>query len=63
MNRGQPKETPAERLDADRPADDPKHRRCLKCGDDFPSEWAGQRVCPRCKKRSEWRSGAPPRSY
>jgi hypothetical protein len=59
MNRAQPKTAPSERSDAD----DSKHRRCLKCGDDFPSEWAGQRVCPRCKKRSEWRSGAPPRSY
>jgi hypothetical protein len=59
MNRAQPKDALPEQPDADAP----RYRRCLKCGDDFPSEWAGQRVCPRCKKRSEWRSGAPPRSY
>ncbi|MPY75771.1 MAG: hypothetical protein GEU87_16080 [Alphaproteobacteria bacterium] len=44
-------------------AEDPKSRQCLKCRKQFPSEWAGQRVCARCKNRSEWRSGALPRSY
>jgi hypothetical protein len=33
-------------------------RSCLVCRDDFPSEWAGERVCRRCKSSSVWRSGA-----
>ncbi len=37
-------------------------RRCLRCRDMFPSEWAGERVCPRCKKSAAWRNGAPDKS-
>ena len=34
-------------------AEDPKSRQCLKCRKQFPSEWAGQRVCaPNCPPTS-----------
>lgn len=26
-----------------------KQRRCLACGHDFPSDWAGHRICDPCK--------------
>jgi hypothetical protein len=35
-----------------------KFRKCLTCREDFQSEWAGQRVCTKCKKKAKWRSGA-----
>ncbi len=34
-----------------------KHRRCLMCHKPFVSEWAGERVCKRCKSTSVWREG------
>lgn len=34
-----------------------KTRNCLMCRDLFPSQWAGERVCPKCKSTSAWRSG------
>ncbi|MGE4217806.1 MAG: hypothetical protein AB7G39_00040 [Alphaproteobacteria bacterium] len=34
-----------------------RHRKCLMCGDRFESEWAGERVCKRCKATSVWRQG------
>jgi hypothetical protein len=34
-----------------------KERRCLSCSTTFASEWAGERVCKRCKQSSSWRSG------
>jgi hypothetical protein len=37
----------------------PKRRRCLRCRDKFDSDWAGDRICPRCKQSSAWRAGAP----
>jgi hypothetical protein len=42
-------------------SDAPKSRQCLKCRVDFPSEWSGERVCPRCKKTTGWRSGVQAR--
>jgi Zn finger protein HypA/HybF involved in hydrogenase expression len=36
---------------------DSKARRCLMCLEHFVSEWAGQRVCPRCKSTAAWRAG------
>jgi len=36
---------------------DGKLRRCLVCGDEFLSLWAGNRICKRCKSRSSWRDG------
>lgn len=34
-----------------------KTRRCLACQSPFPSAWAGERVCRRCKSTVTWRSG------
>ncbi len=34
-----------------------KLRRCLVCSEDFPSAWAGERVCKRCRSSSQWRQG------
>ena len=42
--------------------DTAKTRKCLRCEDDFMSEWAGERICSRCKGSSAWRSGIPVRS-
>jgi hypothetical protein len=41
------------------PLDSPirKSRLCLKCSTTFQSEWAGERICPRCKGKQGWRSG------
>ena len=36
---------------------DAKVRQCLVCGQRFPSEWAGERICPKCKSTAAWRSG------
>ena len=33
-----------------------KTRKCLICKTPFPSAWAGERVCRRCKATSTWRS-------
>jgi hypothetical protein len=41
----------------------PKHRECLRCQVKFHSEWAGERICPRCKGKSAWREGAPVRRH
>ena len=35
-----------------------KTRLCLVCRSPFPSAWAGERICRRCKSSSAWRSGA-----
>jgi len=40
-----------------RPATEPKIRKCLICRRPFPSAWAGERVCRRCKATAAWRSG------
>lgn len=34
-----------------------KHRPCLMCRQQFESEWAGERVCKRCKATASWRQG------
>ena len=34
-----------------------KTRRCLMCNQSFESEWAGERVCRRCKSTEAWRRG------
>lgn len=36
---------------------DPQTRSCLTCGRSFTSEWAGERICRRCKSSSTWRQG------
>lgn len=38
--------------------DEQKIRNCLICKSPFPSAWAGERICRRCKSTSAWRSGA-----
>lgn len=39
-----------------RRASEQKIRKCLLCRDPFPSAWAGERVCRKCKSTSTWRS-------
>ena len=39
---------------------DPKVRNCLSCLRPFTSEWAGERICPKCKHSSSWRMGSLP---
>jgi hypothetical protein len=34
-----------------------KIRTCLICRKEFPSAWAGERICRPCKGTSAWRSG------
>ena len=34
-----------------------KQRRCLMCREPFPSEWAGERICKRCRQTAAWRQG------
>lgn len=41
-----------------RQASEEKIRNCLVCKTPFPSSWAGERVCRRCKSTAAWRSGA-----
>ncbi len=36
-----------------------KTRQCLICRSPFPSAWAGERICHRCKSKAAWRSGVP----
>jgi len=37
--------------------DERKTRKCLMCEDPFLSEWAGERICRKCKPTHNWRSG------
>lgn len=41
----------------------PKQRSCLSCHQTFLSEWAGERICYRCKHTSAWRTGSGIRSH
>ena len=34
-----------------------KQRTCLRCGTEFFSEWAGNRLCKPCQHSHDWRSG------
>ena len=34
-----------------------KPRQCLMCHEQFPSEWAGERICKRCRQTAAWRQG------
>jgi len=34
-----------------------KMRACLRCRVTFQSEWVGERICEKCKKSHDWRSG------
>lgn len=40
-----------------RASDQPRDRKCLRCGTTFPSEWSGERICRRCKSTTGWRDG------
>ena len=48
--------TPETEQDARRD-DERKTRKCLVCKAPFLSEWAGERICLKCKSSSNWRSG------
>ena len=37
--------------------DESKTRKCLVCKVEFLSEWAGERVCKKCKSSKNWRNG------
>ena len=39
-----------------------KLRKCLApgCGEMFPSQWAGERICPTCKRGERYRDGGNP---
>jgi uncharacterized paraquat-inducible protein A len=39
--------------------DAPKLRQCLRCQAAFNSEWAGERICSRCKSTTTWRHVNP----
>ncbi len=47
---------PSEETD-DEVKTEPKTRKCLLCRQPFPSAWAGERVCRKCKSTSAWRTG------
>ena len=34
-----------------------RERRCLMCKERFDSEWAGERICKRCRQTAAWRQG------
>jgi hypothetical protein len=34
-----------------------KPRLCLMCSTEFLSEWAGERICRKCKSSTKWRNG------
>jgi hypothetical protein len=34
-----------------------KTRSCLLCSTRFESEWAGERICKKCKATAAWRQG------
>jgi hypothetical protein len=58
MSETQNIESPDEQLNPD----DPKVRHCLRCQSEFTSQWAGERICARCKGSTTWRSGIPVRA-
>ena len=43
--------------DAQQPNPEAKMRKCLKCRDDFLSEWSGERVCKACKDTDAYKTG------
>ncbi len=40
-----------------------KPRLCLKCREPFPSAWAGERICPKCKSLAVWRTSSSSGSF
>ena len=45
------------KLKKETPNPDEKDRKCLLCGDQFLSSWAGNRVCKKCRSSARWRNG------
>ena len=41
----------------DRPDHLAKKRACLRCRTPFDSQWAGERICKRCKTHARWSAG------
>jgi len=41
----------------------PKRRTCLRCLTEFESEWAGERICTRCKGTAAWKAGTSAQSH
>ncbi len=39
----------------EQPEREEKERKCLVCNRMFVSEWAGERVCKRCRSSAIWR--------
>ncbi|MCP4326904.1 MAG: hypothetical protein GY791_00495 [Alphaproteobacteria bacterium] len=39
------------------PTGQEKIRRCLLCAENFESEWAGERICAKCRARAAWKQG------
>lgn len=39
------------------PSNREKLRRCLGCGEEFLSAWAGERICRKCRSSARWRQG------
>ena len=52
-----------EEFDAPQHRGKPQSRHCLRCRGAFHSEWAGERICARCKGTAAWRKGLPVRPY
>lgn len=52
------KTPPTKPAEVEEPKLDIKMRRCLMCTRNFESEWAGERICRKCKSTSTWKSGA-----
>lgn len=50
---------PADEADRRPGWDIPKQRDCMRCKSTFRSEWAGERICRRCKQSKSWRDGIP----
>jgi uncharacterized paraquat-inducible protein A len=49
-------ETPATAAE-DRSDHQAKKRLCLRCQTPFDSQWAGERICKRCKSHARWNAG------
>lgn len=43
-------------------ATDTKLCDCLACRRPFLSAWVGERICPKCKTSSAWRTGVAPKA-
>jgi hypothetical protein len=54
-----PKSETIEARDDTSGLEEAKVRKCLRCQEEFRSEWAGERICGRCKGSNAWRSNVP----